>query len=297
MRSIKFLAPAVVAVTILCAPAAAGVSVVGGGAVGVVASGVVTVAPTPEVTLPSTGGGPFDATLASLNVPNLLSTGTLTVHTQGSLASGNVASSSLVQNVNVALGLGLTADAVQSTCGITTGGNPSGVTTITNGHLAALNLDLPTTMAPNFAISVAGVASVMLNEQIPDSTPGMNGMTVNAIHIQTLLGQDVVIAQSRCSTSGNPTAVALRSISASRTGHGVLLRWSTGSEAGTVGFNVYRQQGAKRVKLNGSLIVAGASLRGSSYSFLARHSVKGRLYVQSVGADGRRAWLASTAAS
>jgi hypothetical protein len=94
-----------------------------------------------------------------------------------------------------------------------------------------------------------------------------------------------------------PTAVKLRTFSASRTAHGVLLRWSTGADAGTVGYNVYRQQGAKRVKLNGALIVAGASLRGNSYSFLARHASNGRFYLQAVGADGRRAWFASTAAS
>jgi hypothetical protein len=297
MRSMKFLAPAVVAVTILCAPAAAGVTSVGGGAFGASLSGVVTVLPSPSVDLPSTGGGPFQATQASVNVVDLLSTGVLNVSTQGSLASGVVDSSADVANVSVQPML-LAAEAVQSSCSMN-GSTPVGSSTLTNATLAGV--DLPSVPTPNVTITVLGLGYIVLNEQLPDTTPGMNGMTVNAIHVflhPGVLGleQEITIAQSRCSASAATTAVRLQSFSASRTHQGVLLRWRTGANAGTLGYNVYRQQGAKRVKLNNGLVAGGASLRVSSYSFLVRHARAGQYWLQAVGANGSRTWFGSAAA-
>jgi len=297
MRSMKFLAPAVVALTILCAPAAAGVTSVSGGAFGVSLSGVVTVIPSPEVVLPSTGGGPFHQTLASVNVANLVTTGVLNADTQGSTSNTTVHSTAEVDNLAVSPVL-LTADAVVSSCDIN-GAPATGSSTLTNATLGGVNLvNLPT---PNLMITIPGVGYVVLNEQLADTTPGMVGLTVNAIHVVLnpllpFLRQDITIAQSRCSVSSATTAVHLQSFSASRTDHGVLLRWHTGANAGTLGYNVYRQQGAKRVKLNNGLVAVGASLRGSSYSYLVRHARAGQYWLQGVGANGTRTWFGSAAA-
>ena len=91
----------------------------------------------------------------------------------------------------------------------------------------------------------------------------------------------------------SPTAVTFRSASADRTPAGVLLRWRTGSEAGTLGFNVYRQVRAKRVKLNRHLIPARRAFAGAAYSYLDRRAPRGaslRYWLRVVALDGSGTW-------
>lgn len=92
----------------------------------------------------------------------------------------------------------------------------------------------------------------------------------------------------------NVTQVALaarfRSLTASATRRGVLVRWQTASEVDTLGFHVYRQVTSKRVRLNTKLITAKG--RGG-YSFLDRKAPKAktvRYWVQVVNLDGTRSW-------
>jgi hypothetical protein len=86
------------------------------------------------------------------------------------------------------------------------------------------------------------------------------------------------------------TAVAFRSLSASRTSKGVLVRWRTASEIDTLGFNVYREANGRRVKLNRGLIAA----RGRGlYSYLDRSAPRARPtrhWIQVVNLDGSRSW-------
>jgi hypothetical protein len=75
-----------------------------------------------------------------------------------------------------------------------------------------------------------------------------------------------------------------------QTGKGVALRWKTGYEVDNLGFNVYREQGGKRTRLNpsviaGSALMAGQGTRltaGESYLWLDR-SGKGK--------DSAQYWL------
>ena len=88
------------------------------------------------------------------------------------------------------------------------------------------------------------------------------------------------------------TAVVVRSFAAARTGRTVVLRWRTGSEATLLGFNVYRQVGVTRVRLNRSLILAG-SVAGRSYAFRDRlpGRVRGaRYWLEEVRLTGARVW-------
>jgi len=94
-------------------------------------------------------------------------------------------------------------------------------------------------------------------------------------------GNDEWIAIDEISiTSQPPTAVAVRSFAASRTASGALVRWRTGSEVETLGFNIIRAGGGTTVKLNRSLITASTSglqsvsLRGTK-SFLAASRLAG----------------------
>ncbi len=86
------------------------------------------------------------------------------------------------------------------------------------------------------------------------------------------------------------TAVTMRSISATSSRAGNLVRWSTASEVDTLGFHVYREVNGKRVRANARMIAAKGS---GSYSFLDRKAPKGktvRYWVQEVAADGSRSW-------
>ena len=91
---------------------------------------------------------------------------------------------------------------------------------------------------------------------------------------------------------GTPLAVTLSSFRAVRSHRGVALRWRTGTEADTLGFNVFRQQGGKRVRVNRRLLPAVGRVTGSSYSFLDRRAPRRavRYWLQDVSTRGVRTW-------
>ena len=99
-----------------------------------------------------------------------------------------------------------------------------------------------------------------------------------------------------------PTAVTLRSFSASHSRGGIVFRWRTGSELATIGYHVYRQQGRRLVRLNRLLIRSriGPSSAGQTYSWSSKSAggcEKPTYRLQAVGRDGSRAWVGSTTAA
>lgn len=95
-----------------------------------------------------------------------------------------------------------------------------------------------------------------------------------------------------------PTAVVLRSASAARTSRGIVVRWRTAVEDHLLGFNLYRVQRGKSVRLNRVLIpgVFAGTTRGHSYSRLdpfAPRTGPLRYRLQEVRLDGTRSWLDS----
>ncbi|MFN2467476.1 MAG: hypothetical protein ABR521_05000 [Gaiellaceae bacterium] len=101
---------------------------------------------------------------------------------------------------------------------------------------------------------------------------------------------------------GVPTAVTLLSVQPTRSSSGVLVRWRTASESGTLGFNVWRYRGGKGVKVNRTLIAAKRSGEpaGAGYSFVDRApgARRGLTYrLQLVDQQGRRTWYAPFAAA
>ncbi len=94
-------------------------------------------------------------------------------------------------------------------------------------------------------------------------------------------------------TCPSQVAVTVSSFTAHRAGKGVLLRWRTGTEANELGFNVFRQQGNRRVRLNRRLLPALGGIGGSSYSYRDRHAPRHRAlryWLQDVAVVGARAW-------
>jgi hypothetical protein len=92
-------------------------------------------------------------------------------------------------------------------------------------------------------------------------------------------------------------AATLRSVRAERTARGVVVRWRTASEFDVVGFHVFRQVGARRVRIDTRLVPAHG--RGG-YSFLDGRAPSGkrlRYWLQAVNFDGSRNWYGPAPAS
>jgi uncharacterized repeat protein (TIGR01451 family) len=149
--------------------------------------------PTPSVTLPASGGGLFTSSLATVGMPGILSFDTLKVSTQGG-GSGSpisVDSSADVAKANIMIG-GVTAQAVHSQC--------SAKLSPTSGSskVTGLTINGQAVSAPGGRIDIAGVGTLILNEQ---TTSPSGVLTVNAMHL-VLNGRvgtgDIVVAQSRC---------------------------------------------------------------------------------------------------
>jgi len=99
----------------------------------------------------------------------------------------------------------------------------------------------------------------------------------------------VPFSDSGTAICGPPTAVGVSSFSAARTGAATRLIWHTASESRALGFNLFRSQQGKRVRLNRVLIPARGRARGARYGWLDRSAVRGqaRYTLELVGVDGR----------
>lgn len=94
-----------------------------------------------------------------------------------------------------------------------------------------------------------------------------------------------------------PTSVVVESFRTERAHAGVRLVWRAGPGASLLGFNLYRQQRGKLVKLNRALIpsVFGGTAKSHAYSWLDRRAPRGsgklRYRLQAVSLDGSRSWV------
>ena len=86
-----------------------------------------------------------------------------------------------------------------------------------------------------------------------------------------------------------PTAATFVSFSGRHTPRGVVLRWRTAQEVGSLGFNVYRGSVGHRVRLNRAIVRAKGSVAGAGYAYrdvrAPRHA---RLRVLARGGRHRR---------
>jgi hypothetical protein len=95
------------------------------------------------------------------------------------------------------------------------------------------------------------------------------------------------------SLGAGPTSAAVTALSARRTGHRVVIRWTTAADLDVLGYAVYRLAGRQRTSVSG-LIFRTAASSGGAYRFVdrgvrARSGV--RYLVELIHPDGRRAWF------
>ena len=151
---------------------------------------LVSLGPTPSVS--RTTPGTSSLTSVSANVAGLVTLNALSASTQ--IGPGATVNSKAELVKAGLLGSTVAADGVKSaaTCTPT---SATGKTTIAKLQVAGrtwTNL----TAGPNTAISILGVGTLVVNEQIPSA----GGITVNGLHLKVLGGvTDITVAQSKCS--------------------------------------------------------------------------------------------------
>jgi hypothetical protein len=162
---------------------------------GAAATGLIALAPVAPASFPGTS----PATVASVNIAGLLTTGVVTDTADATDASSTIA------NVAATLSAVATvrAAAVTSSCTFDTNtGTVTGTSGITRGRVTLVglaNIALDANAAPNTTVSVPGIATITLNRQTtaPDGT-----LTVDAIYVD-LLGdtQTITIGTSTCNAA------------------------------------------------------------------------------------------------
>lgn len=157
-----------------------------------------------DAVLPSQGGSDTDGTPA--NLPGIVTSGTTTNSTSGTLdPNPNSTSHSVVQGLNV-LGGVVTADVLDVASTSSADGTTAGTTfAVTFANLKVGGVTVAANPAPNTTISVpsgGGLVRVVLNEQVTNSngTTDTEG-TVNAIHVYVFSGSglfsgEVIVASA-----------------------------------------------------------------------------------------------------
>ena len=100
-------------------------------------------------------------------------------------------------------------------------------------------------------------------------------------------------ATSHVLTITSATAVTFRSFTAVRSRNGVVLRWRTAAEVDTLGFNVFRERGGSRTRLNRHLIGNRGTVGGGAYSFVDGRAGRGgapKYWLQVVDGRGGKVW-------
>ena len=172
-------------------------------AFGIEGTGLLGISPTPDANLTT----PNPAPVASVGIPLILNAATLSASVTTNSATATVQGLNTTGIITPLLGV-ISATAVTSSCLVNATG--SFVETTSIGSLTVGTTTLaPGTVAPNTPfLTIPGVASITLNQQVAGPVTG--SQTVNAIHIDLLgtAGEDINIASSTCGPFSADTPVA-----------------------------------------------------------------------------------------
>lgn len=167
-------------------------------------------------------GGSLSNTVLSINVPGFVTTGVASASTMG---GGNAANSSATVNDLSALPgdpAALTATVVTANSGATptTAFGSSTITGLTFGGVPVI-----VTGAPNQTITLPGVATLVINEQINSSVGNHQEFTTNALDLTTLAGVQVIVSHANSDINAVPEPGALTILAGlSVVGAGFVLR-------------------------------------------------------------------------
>ncbi|MGW5053406.1 choice-of-anchor P family protein [Actinokineospora sp. NPDC004072] len=158
---------------------------------------------------PSSTEGPRQASVATANVPTVLTTGLLTSESELDEETGVVRSQAATADVEVLLARLGSIGLVQADCEATQSG-VAGSTTLADVRLAGVTVGA--NPAPNTKVEVdlglTDLITLIFNEQIRNAD---GSLTVNAVHLKADLlvaTGDVVISQARCGPAAPPIPLA-----------------------------------------------------------------------------------------
>jgi hypothetical protein len=180
--------------------------------------------------------------------------------------------------------------------------NPTASIQCTTATLTAPNC--PSVTNPIFAgsyVPTFNPASITTNV-VGDPGVSPNGNTVNwGFNVPANSTYVVVVAEvtanAGCSaytltvSNDATTAAGVFGLSARREHGTVVLRWRVGSEARTLGYNVFRQVAGKRMRVNARLISRASQTGLHLYEYADRAAAgAARYWLQQVRLDGSRTW-------
>jgi uncharacterized repeat protein (TIGR01451 family) len=147
------------------------------------------------------------------------------------------------------------------------------VGTLTNGQVAAITVRV-TVDASASGLTLTNTATTAATQT--DPVPSNNSSAAPVVVVSA-------------------TAAKMLTSQALLSGDTIDLRWNTSWERNNLGFNIYREHGAARVRVNSSLIAGSTLLTGAevkagfSYRWTDRRPVSGAVYwIESVDLDGTR---------
>jgi len=159
------------------------------------AAGVTSVGDTGD--LPADGGWQ-GATLLALNIPGALTADALVANTSGGDYDNGPGAASSTSLGAVTLFPGapaqLTASFVRAQAGVSAAG-PSGWSEVDD--LVFAGLPITVTGQANQRVEVLGVGTLVINEQSVTSLGTSQSVTVNALHLKLVTGEEVVLSSAR----------------------------------------------------------------------------------------------------
>jgi beta-glucosidase len=148
----------------------------------------------------------------------------------------------------------------------------------------------PAGMTFQYSSNRPGVVSVDGNGVIRTVAAGVATVTATVTYGGVSKSAGFVLV-----VTSTPTAVTVESFEARRDDRGVLLSWRTASEAGLLGFNVFRRAGGGPLRKVNRTLIAAKHSTGASYG-LPDRGARRRAYayrLQLVGRNGARRWSAT----
>jgi hypothetical protein len=159
---------------------------------------------------PAAGFGPLAASTHLIGLPGVLTVDGVEATTSGVITPGThdrfATAAATVEGLSVAGGL-VTAGRLSSTC--TSSADGSSGSALVEG-LVIGGIAIPASSPANTVIAIPTVLRAVVNEQTVDDAPGSTGIVVRAIDLQVLpdnhgrAALEVVLAESRCGTTGSP---------------------------------------------------------------------------------------------
>jgi peptidase C25-like protein/peptidase S24-like protein len=211
----------------------------------------------------------------------------------GAISLYRVNTSGTVAQAPVASGTALTASAVFSA----TGANDALIDVIAVGSGTTVTANTSTTSPLIFETQLWNTTSGGSGQDV-DGISASGGGTGAAVTMRETLSVSTAWTLVAIDIPAQfPTAVKTNSFKANDTGNGVVLSWKTGEEIRNLGFNVYRDSGGTKTKINSSLVAGSALLMrdaapqhgAKSYAWIDPLPVPGALYwLEDVDLDGTR---------